>query len=60
MVVNATEKTGKHKRGDGDGRVQSEMMVSESRPEKGEGRICGEEALQVEGAASAQVLRQGP
>lgn len=37
MVLNAKEETGKHKMGEGNARVQSERMTSESRPEGGEG-----------------------
>lgn len=48
-MVHAKENTGKHESGEGDGRVQSETMTSQCRPEGGEGGGCGEKVLQVEG-----------
>lgn len=58
LVAHAKERLGKHEREAGNGRVPSEMMTSESRPEGGEGGIGGEKALQGEGTARAGVLRQ--
>lgn len=60
MLLNAKKKTGKHKMGEGNARVQPEGMTSEYRPKGGEDEGVNSEgkALQVEGRARGQVLRQ--
>ena len=60
MLLNAKKKTGKHKMGEGNARVQPEGMTSEYRPKGGESEAVNSEgkALQVEGRVRGQVLRQ--